>query len=859
MSKILSGNSIRKKLKGNLKVVSEHATINCIDSNGNPVVTGDNVLNYNESYSFTPVLDTGYDIESTFINGVQVYNEYDFHYLPTTTSKTVTITINGRTATIPDPAEYFKFINNTISGYIGDNTEVILPRSYSIAGEEILTYNVTSFYSLYNYCRSINNYTFVLSSTYTDEVLEINATSSNITTYNAVITEYVSAYRPVTATFSILNYEDGNDIHVNAVGAAAFQSNSVITSVKILDNIETIGQNAFYNSSTLTEVDLSLNNKSLVKIGRNAFKGTPWHTSLLENNTDTSIYLSRIYYTYNGSIADGKVTIENGTESIAPDAFYNKTDLVEVEVPESVTDIGDYAFYGCKGLITDIRDIVTDNIDNIGTYAFQTSTVSGTLDIPKKIKKIPNSAFGYTKIENVTFHENVEEIADNAFRGNEILEHIELPNSIKTIGENVFEGCTNLKTFKFPDNLETIPVGILQNSSSLESVILPKNCVKVGDYAFSNSNLAGFNLNLPETLQELGSYAFRDSKIKSIYIPKDLVTIGDSAIKGCSNLDYIYVDERNSAYMSVNNCLIDKTTSSIIKGANNSIIPTEDTYTTIANEAFTGLYGIVNLNIPDNIKTIGKAFDAMPNLEYLQLNNNLESVASKAFSDNYNLKSFYYNVKNLNSESDVTSSIINGAGRDSASGALLTIGPDVEVLPGSVFQGSQFTEIDMNYCPNLTTINIGAFSNNSKVKQIQIPESVEVIKDNVFDNCTELESIVIGKNVIELGRFGNCPKLQAISIDADNPIYKVEDNCVIDKNTKELLIGTDLNTLTANSDIESIGDSAFAGCDTMTNLVIPNKVKRIGSNQFDNTSSLRYITIPSTLEYVGHNAFFLSP
>lgn len=168
-------------------------------------------------------------------------------------------------------------------------------------------------------------------------------------------------------------------------------------------------------------------------------------------------------------------------------------------------------------------------------YAFN-NTLKSVKMLPC-VKTIKCSAFSNcSKLENVSFSNNLKEIQSLAFFNCSKLTDISLPSSIEMLGDGVFKRCISLKKIRLPENIKYIPSNFFENCQSLETIVLPSELEIIGDEAFKGcSNLR--EIVFPKSLKEIKSRAFkRCNNLKSIIFPENLKIIGDNAFEGCKSL-----------------------------------------------------------------------------------------------------------------------------------------------------------------------------------------------------------------------------------------------------------------------------------------------------------------------------------
>lgn len=157
----------------------------------------------------------------------------------------------------------------------------------------------------------------------------------------------------------------------------------------------------------------------------------------------------------------------------------------------------------------------------------------------------------------------------------------------------------------------------------------------------------------------------------------------------------------------------------------------------------------------------------------------------------------------------------------------------------------------------LPIISIGtAFINNTKVKSIILSDNIEYVSKMDFSGCSNLESLHIGAGVTEIEAnetLAYCNNLINITVSEDNPVYYSENNCIIERGTKKLILGCKGSVIPDY--IEEIGSCAFFAIESLTEIIIPDSVKKIGDFAFFGCSSLDIITIKPEVEYIDQIAF----
>jgi len=240
---------------------------------------------------------------------------------------------------------------------------------------------------------------------------------------------------------------------VTSIGYSAFCSCKSLTSINIPNSVTSIGERAFFSCDSLTSITIP---NSVTSIGDYAFSYCKSLTSINVNSNNN-------YYTS----VNGVLFNKNKTEIMQYPR--GKTENAYI-IPNSVTSIGDYAFYNCKG-ITSIT--IPDGVTSIGDYAFYYCDSLKSVTIGNSVTSIGDSAFSVCEsLESITIPDSVISIGDYAFSNCKSLTSINIPDSVTSIGNSAFRYCSRLENAHYCGNKEKwqkISVG--SNNTYLTNVI----------------------------------------------------------------------------------------------------------------------------------------------------------------------------------------------------------------------------------------------------------------------------------------------------------------------------------------------------------------------------------------------------
>ena len=301
---------------------------------------------------------------------------------------------------------------------------------------------------------------------------------------------------------------------ITSIGYAAFSWCESLTSVTIPDSVTSIGDGAFYRCTSLKSVTIP---DSVTSIGDDAFQ---------ECKSLKSFY--------------GKFASEDNRCLIIDGVLHSFacSGLSTYTIPDSVTSIGDSAFYGCSSL-TSVT--IPDNVTLIGRGAFDGCSSLSSITIPDSVTSIGDSAFsGCISLIRIIIPDSVTSIGDYAFSGCERLTSVTIPDSVISIGNGAFGSCYALTSVTIPDSVISIGGGAFSTCRSLTSVTIPDSVTSIEGSAFSGcSSLT--SVTIPDSVTSIGYSAFEDCyALTSVTIPDGVTSIEDYAFYGCSSLTSVY-------------------------------------------------------------------------------------------------------------------------------------------------------------------------------------------------------------------------------------------------------------------------------------------------------------------------------
>ena len=256
---------------------------------------------------------------------------------------------------------------------------------------------------------------------------------------------------PETVEYSGITYS------VIAIGNRAFEYCG-ITSVSMPNTIKYIGDSAFEYCPSLTSLNIP---DSLISLGVESLFGCFALTSI--TLPESFIYIGEGALSAMPNLVDIFVKGNNPMFCSIDGVLFNKdkTELWvypagrsgEYKIPESVTNIIEWAFCGC-GMLTTVQ--IPDGVTYIGDYAFIDCFNLATAELPQHITYLGSKSFANTALTSVKIPDSITSINSFAFSDCKSLEYVNIPESVILIDDFAFHGCDVLKQVTLPANLGSL-------------------------------------------------------------------------------------------------------------------------------------------------------------------------------------------------------------------------------------------------------------------------------------------------------------------------------------------------------------------------------------------------------------------
>ena len=564
------------------------------------------------------------------------------------------------------------------------------------------------------------------------------------------------------------------------------------------------------------------------------------------------------------------VEIPDTVTAIGDEAFLNNKTMIHVLIPDSVTSIGESAFEGCTSLLS---VSIPDSVESIGQSAFEGCTSLGYAHLPNNVK--------YTVI------------GSNLFRECSVLKEIELPDSIIKIGARAFEECHLLEQVSFNEKITLIDYEAFKDCESITDLVLPQYVTELEWESFAGCD-GITELEIPKSLKKATAYGYSGTarfgpfsecdNLSRITFQKGTKEIAEGLFGNCTGLKEIEIP--NSVTKIGRAAFTWCTNLETVKFSTNLV--------DIDDVAFYHCDNLVVLNFPDVVTRIGaRTFEECNSLKEVILPSSLTELEWQAFASCSQIRKVeipkglkkaetwgdgWYPKSGPFSDCNNLTEVVFEEGITKVADGLFgnCTGLEEIIIPNTV---KEIGEGAFTYCSNLKKVKLSdsieridyvAFRKCTVLENIEVPESLKSIGAGAFVDCQTITEINLPDSVSEIGDsvFQGCKKLEKVKLPSE--LYEIEDYMFADcVSLKEIIfpkkvksIGTEafLNCITIEDlnlaqSISEINESAFDGCEGLNKINLPKDLMYIRKAAFRNCSSLIQVKMSNLVNYMGDNVF----
>lgn len=484
------------------------------------------------------------------------------------------------------------------------------------------------------------------------------------------------------------------------------------------------------------------------------------------------------------------------------------------------------------------------------------------------VTAIGENAFKSMNIETVTLPEGLIAIGNNAFYLSSI-KTVSLPSTLSSMGTGAFRECVNLTGVVLPDALKEIKEYAFVKCQKLKTVSLGKNTIKIEHGAFGGTALE--ELILPSTMKEIDYLAFYScTQLKTVKIENAAVYLERLAFMSCTSLENLDLGNAVTGFgapaessFSHNDNVFGWVTFDDGGGAfshcsalTKVVIPAS---VTKLEKTFYNCSRLYDVTLPSTLTTIGSGtFEGCP-IREITIPNNVTTIGNNAF-------------RNCPLTSIDFSSSLTSIGDNSFQGCPLTeitFPASLESIGNQAFWGCPLTAVELS--SSLKTIGESAFY-KCPLTEVTIPKSVTLINNFAFNECKSLRKVKIDNAPVTIrAAFQNCTSLE--DLDFGYSLVAIESNgvgcfagctsltkIVIPNSITKLSWGTfqgctGLNSVTIPNNIQTIERNAFSGCSSITDILIPESVTSLGTSAFQNCTSLESVVFDNAVLEIQEGTF----
>ncbi len=602
-------------------------------------------------------------------------------------------------------------------------------------------------------------------------------------------------------------------------------------------------------------------------------------------NIPKKISYNGVYYTvigigdnaFSGCSGLTKVTFPETVTSIGNYAFSGCNAMLEIVIPTTVNSIGNYAFNGCSSLKSIKWDFTKTGL-SLGYGCSKGSDYGLFYDCPldsvvitrpftgypnqyskspfanhPTLKKViyknwinthPYLFYGCKSLTTVVFPSFMKEINDFTFYGCTNLNNVTIPDEVTTIGNSSFGYCYGLTSFTLGSSVQSIGEHCFDNCITLKSFTFPGNLTKIGDYAFQKcSSLKYLKFEFGTAQLDIGHGSTKGSQYNLFYdCPLDSVTLR-RGLRYSPNSDYGYSPFCNHptlrafAFYQLRN-----TGSYMLYGCTNlKNVTFNSSMQTINEFTFANCKALMKVTMPASVTKIEKyAFRDCDNITDFKIGSGVQEIGDYCFAGCFRLTGLIFppaltSIGNyafsgctaFNNFAIEESDIALSLGYGTSAGEAYGLFNDCPLT--SVFIGR-----DLNYTSS-KAYGYSPLANINTLKEARFGNPVSKIPDYILWNAKNLETVAFNKSckvkTVGACAFAGCNMLKSLTLP---------------ESVVDIMFGPfqsmPITSFKIGPAVETIGDYAFNNCNKLTGLIIPPSVKSIGNYAFKNCSAFNNLT-----------------
>ena len=603
------------------------------------------------------------------------------------------------------------------------------------------------------------------------------------------------------------------------------------------------------------------------------------------------------------------ISLPSTLTSIPNQCFDCLSSLEEINIPENVVSIGEYAFYGCSSLSSPFT--LPQSLRSIGEEAFSGCTRISSITIPSGLLTLYRSAFrGWTNSQAITLDWNSDDETERTInginnnytdgpnahykdgvaawfswylstagiltiRGNGEVPFVpseEWKNAINVIVEEGVTGfaygdwryglygfsdyydgrkrgyTSNIKKIVLPSTLTSIIQNCFYGCSSLEEINIPSGVIDISSNAFAECSSLK-SITIPQSVESIGERAFYGCEsLTSFTIPSSVTSLGDYALAYCTGISSITVPATVTEQFNKN----------VFQGWRSNQTITLDWNSNDSTHAMP----YISTNYHGYAATGNYGWAAGYNGTHAKYRNNVYAWNGCALNEDgtaiivsgegqhypYNPEIDLTNVTSIIVTEGITSLVSCwNISENNQTVKTISLPSTLTGIGDYTFNGYEGIE-EITIPSTVTAIARWAFRNCTSLKSITIPSGVESIRENTFDGCNSLETVTIPNSVTRIYEyaFRNCTSLEGITL--PDSLEQIDQYAFKDCAS---LVSVNFNNASV-----AIPEECFAGCTSLSAVTGTSAITSIGNNAFRGCTKLSTISLPTTLTSIGEYAFY---